>query len=200
MFDKNNISGLSHTTKEELSYAVDKLKKNNNLSNLTEHFLKAEKDYDINAVILLSIACLESNYGLSKLAVEKNNLFGIDARDSLQGKPNFGKDFKTKEESIYHAGHRLGCQYLKRDSKADWRYCDGKKDIYSVGEKWCSKRDWGDKVINIATRLEKAIEDYREIETVDYKQLYYKQLGDYNSLKDKYEKLKKEVSDAVNRY
>lgn len=172
MFNKNNISGLSHTTADELSYAVNKLKPNNALSNLTEHFLKAEKNYDINAVILLSIACLESNYGLSKLAVEKNNLFGIDARDSLQGTNKYGKDFETKEDCIDHAGHRLGCQYLKRDSKADWRYCDGKQDIYSVGKKWCSKASWADSVISVATRLEKAIEEYRGRETVDYKKKY----------------------------
>lgn len=186
MFNKNNISGLSHTTKEELTYAVNKLKPNNALSNLTEHFLKAEKNYDINAVILLSIACLESNYGLSKLAVEKNNLFGIDARDSLQGKPNFGKDFETKEDCIDHAGHRLGCQYLKRDSKADWRYCDGKQDIYSVGKKWCSKTSWADSVISVATRLEKAIEEYRGLEKVDYKKKY-------ENLRGKLEDLVKEL-------
>ena len=192
MFNKNNISGLSHTTKEELSYAVNKLKPNNALSNLTEYFLKAEKNYDINAVILLSIACLESNYGLSKLAKDKNNLFGIDARDSLQGTNKYGKDFETKEACIDHAGHRLGMQYLKRDSKADWRYCDGKQDIYSIGKKWCSKTSWADSVISVATRLEKAIEDYRGRETVDYKKKY-------EDLKSKVKVLIKELENEVNR-
>ena len=63
-------------------------------------------------------------------------------------------------------------QYLKRDSKADWRYCDGKQDIYSVGKKWCSKPSWADSVISVANRIEKAIEDYRGRETVDYKRKY----------------------------
>lgn len=174
MFDANCISTVSNVTSEELTFAVNKLKKNNKLSILTRYFIDAEKQYDINAVILLAIACLESDYGLSKLAIERNNLFGLDARDSLKGTSNYGKIFKTKEECILHAGHRLGQQYLKEDKNASWRYCKGKKDIWTIGEKWCSKKDWGDKIVNIATRLEDAIKEYndRMNNEKDYKKMY----------------------------
>lgn len=172
MYDANDISKVSDVTSEELKCAVDKLKKDNKLSYLSKHFIEEGKKYGVNSLILMSIACLESGYGMSKLAQEKNNLFGLDARDSLKGQANYGKDFSTKEECITHAAHRLGYQYLKLDESKSYRYCGGKKDIWSIGEKWCSKRDWGDKVINIANRLKKEIEANRSEKDVDYKKLY----------------------------
>ena len=184
MYNEYDISIPSGITKEQLNEAVNKLKEGTVLSELGEYFIKAESMYDINALILMSIACLESGYGTSKLALSKHNLFGIDARDSLRGTTAYGKAFKSYEECIYYTADRLGNQYLKKDPNADWRYCGGNKDVWSVGQKWCSKSDWGDKVIDIASRLVDVI----EIEETD--------TNDHTDYKEKYLK-EKEITDKI---
>lgn len=176
LFNSDNITIHTDASADELEVAVNKLKKDNALVGLGEYFLKAQDDYNVNALILLAIACLESSYGLSDLAVRKNNLFGVDARDSLKGTSQYGRYFDSKEECINYAAHRIGKQYLEKDDSADWRYCNGKKDIWSIGMKWCSKKDWGDKVVDLARRLEEIIigvrDDHSDEESENYKELY----------------------------
>ena len=157
MFDINNLQVKSNINAIQLEDAVNKIKSDNKLKGLYSSFLDAEKKYNVNAIILTSIACLESGYGTSKLATEKNNLFGLDAPDELKGTGKFGSGFKDKETCIDYAGHRIGKQYLELDNSAKWRYCDGKKDLYSIGNKWCETRGWAEKVISIANRIENNI-------------------------------------------
>lgn len=176
LFNSNNITIHADVSANELEIAATKLKKENGFAGLGEYFLKTQVDYSVNALILLAIACLESSFGMSDLAVKKNNLFGIDARDSLKGTSEYGRYFNNKEECIVYAAHRIGKQYLEKDDSADWRYCNGKQDIWSVGMKWCSKNDWGDKVVDLAHRLEEAIigvrEDHTDEDNENYKELY----------------------------
>ena len=155
MFDANNLQVKSNINAIQLEEAINKIKKDNNLKGLGTAFIDAENKYNVNAIILASIACLESGYGTSKLAIEKNNLFGLDAPLSATGTDNYGSGYKSKEDCIDYAGHRIGKQYLELDPKASWRYCEGKKDIYTVGAKWCEVKGWSDKVISIANRIEK---------------------------------------------
>lgn len=157
MFDINNLQVKSNINAMQLEEAINKIKQDNKLKGLGTAFIDAENKYNVNAIILASIACLESRYGTSKLAIEKNNLFGLDAPLSATGTNNYGSGYKNKEECIDYAGHRIGKQYLELDSKASWRYCEGKKDIYAVGAKWCEVKGWSDKVISIANRIKNNI-------------------------------------------
>lgn len=157
MFDINNLQVKSNINAMQLEDAVNKIKSDNKLKGLYNSFLDAEKKYNVNAIILISIACLESGYGTSKLATEKNNLFGLDAPDELKGTGKFGSGFRDKETCIDYAGHRIGKQYLELDNSAKWRYCNGKKDLYSIGNKWCETKGWAEKVISIANRIENNI-------------------------------------------
>ena len=52
------------------------------LHGLGAAFVKAEKEKRVNALYMLGLACLESNYGRSNFAVERNNLYGWCAYDS----------------------------------------------------------------------------------------------------------------------
>ena len=165
--EKSSVSGY------ELEMAVDSLNSKNGFYGLGNYFITAERKYNVNAVILTAICCLESAYATSELAKKKNNLFGLGANDSLEGSVYFGEYYATKEECIYSAAHRLGCQYLKRDSKKSWRYLDGKKDIWAVGKKWSSNPQWGDSISDISERLEKEILKFRaKDKKPDYKRLY----------------------------
>lgn len=157
MFDVNNLQVKSNIKAIQLEEAINKIKQDNKLKGLGAAFINAENKYNVNAIILASIACLESGYGTSKLAMEKNNLFGLDAPLSATKTNNYGSGYKSKEDCIDYAGHRIGKQYLELDTNAKWRYCEGKKDIYAVGSKWCETGDWANKVISIANRIKNNI-------------------------------------------
>ena len=49
---------------------------------VAEAFIKVQNEYNVSALGLLAIACLESAYGTSHIAVDKHNLFGWGAVDS----------------------------------------------------------------------------------------------------------------------
>ena len=71
--------------------------KNSKLLGLGTALKEAEKNERINALIILSIAINESDFGMSSKALTKNNLFGINAVDS---NPDQADSFKTPEDSI----------------------------------------------------------------------------------------------------
>ena len=52
------------------------------IKDLGNYLKEAESKYKINALLILSIAIHESDYGMSTKAQQKNNLFGIKAYDS----------------------------------------------------------------------------------------------------------------------
>lgn len=158
MFNKSNLQVLSDVNPQDLENAINKIKPDNGLKGLGKYFSTYEDVYNVNAIIMAAIACLESTYGTSKLAKEKCNLFGLDAKDSLVGTDKYGSGYKSKADSVKHAFHRIGRQYIELDLSCKWRYV-GAKDIYSVGRKWCSKSDWADKVISVATRIQNNIKD-----------------------------------------
>lgn len=102
------------------------------LSDCEEHFLEAERLYGIDASLLAAIAALESAWGTSKLAREKNNLFGYCAYDD---DPNKAAQFKTKRESILAA------------AKTIREYFDEGYDLDTIP--WASDPEWAEKVKQI---------------------------------------------------
>ena len=174
LYDLNNISVKAREiTADDLDKAVIALKKDNNLIGAGQYFIDTQEKYDINAIVLLAMACLESGFGNSKLAREKNNLFGIHANDSLKGTANYGDYFATKEDCVDFAGYKLRKQYLELDKKASWCYADGNTDIWSIGEIWSSNPKWGDLIEDLCERLTKNI-DVEEVEPeIDYKKKYF---------------------------
>lgn len=153
LFNRNDIRNPSGVSGYRLDMAVKKMKAENGLEGLGVCFQKMEEKYNINSIILLSIAILESGYGLSKLAKEKNNLFGLDANDSYKGTENYGGKYKSKEECIEAAAFRIAKQYLEIDVTCPWRYIMGKVDLDSLGDRWCSNPEWSNKVNRIAENI-----------------------------------------------
>lgn len=195
LYNLNDISIQSKVTSFELESAVDRLNKNNKFKGLGEYFIIAESKYNINAVVMTAISCLESKYITSELAELKNNIFGLGANDDLKGSDEYGDFFTSKEECIYSAANRIENQYLKRDSKKSWRYLNGAKDIWSVGYKWSTNPKWGDLVKNLCERIEKEILLIRENnkkDIIDYKKLYEEE-------KKKNETLKKKLIEEIEK-
>ena len=166
-FNKDNIAEIANVTADELEYAVNSLKAENGLQGLGVCFIEAEEKYNINAIVLTAIACLESAYGTSKLAREKNNLFGLGANDEYKGDANkYGGYFSTKE-----------------DPKAKWCYCGGATDIYAIGNIWCSNPEWADCIVDLSCRLSKAIDEERDSH-IDWKSKCLRAEEKLNKIRD----------------
>ena len=76
----NKPSGL--TLEEFKKVLTDSKDKNKIFQNNAEYFYYIEKQYNINGVFVSAVGIHESSWGTSKIAREKNNLFGYGAYDS----------------------------------------------------------------------------------------------------------------------
>ncbi len=105
------------------------------MQGLGEAFKKAESDHGVNALFLTGLAIHESNFGKSKIAQDKNNLFGFKAYDSSPYKS--AAKYATKAESIENAAEYLSKNYLSEDGK----YFNG-YSISSIGKKYATDPNW----------------------------------------------------------
>ena len=75
----NKPSGLS--LEQFKKVLTDSKDKNNIFSQNAEYFYYIEKQYNINGIFVAAVGIHESNWGTSKIAQEKYNLFGYGAYD-----------------------------------------------------------------------------------------------------------------------
>ena len=90
------------------------------LKNHAGAFLQAEKDYEINALFLVSIAALESGWGEHQF--RPNNIFGYMTR----------KAFRSVEHNIDFVSWKLRKSYLNENGI---HYRGG--TIADIGKIWC---------------------------------------------------------------
>ena len=92
----NKPSGLSlEQFKKILNDSKDK---NKIFTNNAEYFYYIEKQYNINGVFVAAVGIHESAWGTSKIALQKNNLFGYGAYDS--NPYNGAYNFSNYSESL----------------------------------------------------------------------------------------------------
>ena len=112
-------------------------------------FTEIEKKYGINGLYILGLTCLESNFGKSTFAKERNNLVGWNAVDSNPQKATY---FKSKEECLYYVSNRLKANYLSENGC----YFNGYSGR-AVDKKYCSDTKHIDKICNIVNKLTKKL-------------------------------------------
>jgi beta-N-acetylglucosaminidase len=116
-----------------------------NLKGLGEALEQAEKEHSINGLYLMGLACLESSYGNSRYAKEKNNLVGWNAVDSNPNKATF---FTSKDECILYVAYKLKTNYLTEGAC----YFNG-YSAKAIDVKYCSDKQHANKIINIVNKL-----------------------------------------------
>ena len=86
-----------------------------------DYFYYVEQEYGINGVFLASIAIHESGWGTSRIALDKNNLFGYQAYDG--NAYDSAKKFETYEEGIDLVARVLIKYYLNSSGTRNiwWR-------------------------------------------------------------------------------
>ena len=114
-------------TEEELD---ERLK--GNLKGYAGAFLQAEEDYEINACFLASVAALESGWGRSKVAENKNNLFGWTRNEGGY------KEFESFEHCIDWCSWKIRKKYFN----------GGLDTIAEIAPVYCNE-EWGEKVKEI---------------------------------------------------
>lgn len=117
-----------------------------------EAFYKAEQKYKINGMLLVAIGIHESAWGTSKLATEKNNLFGFTAYD--RDPYNSATTFDDYQEAIDTLAKTLSTQYLNKsgtliceDVKATGTYYNG-TTVKAINVRYASDTNWSNKVYN----------------------------------------------------
>lgn len=140
--DPNDIRKKSEISENE----INDILKNSRLRGTGEHFKRAEDIYGVNAYVLLAMAKLESGWGESRIARDKNNLFGFRAYD--RDPYNSSESYNTYADSIYDVARHLSESYLKPSGQ----YFNG-FSLEDVNKKYCSDSSWAPKLRKIIKEL-----------------------------------------------
>ena len=117
-----------------------------------EYFYYIEKQYNINGVFVASVGIHESAWGTSKIAIQKNNLFGYGAYDS--NPYNGAYNFTNYSESIDLLARVFVKYYLNPagtsiygGEKAVGTYYNG-ATLNGVNIKYASDKNWANAVFS----------------------------------------------------
>lgn len=106
-----------------------------NLEGLGESFVNAEQNYGVNAWFLTGLAIHESGYGSSKIATDKNNVFGFQAYDASPYES--ARTFASKEEGVDVVAKYLSEAYITPGGT----YYNG-VSIDSIGKRYATDPNW----------------------------------------------------------
>lgn len=109
-------------------------------------FKQAERESGVNAVFLTALAVHESNLGRSRIAREKNNLFGWGAFDATPYESALS--FGSKEEGIRYVASRIRALYFNQ-----WNLVT----LRQMNTRYASDIGWANKIANWAVTLHNAI-------------------------------------------
>ena len=128
-----------------------------------EYFINAQNNYGINAVLMMAIGVNESGTGTSNIAINKNNLFGLNAVDSSPGSSASG--FASIEDCINdYAYGWLSYGYIQT---GDWHYKGANlgDKVQGLNVNYASDPFWGEKAASIYYALDKSFDfqDYNSI-------------------------------------
>ena len=124
--------------------------KNKIFENNAEYFYYVEKQYRINGIFVASVAIHESNWGTSKIALNKNNLFGYGASDSNPYEN--AKSFESYAEGIDLVSRVFVKYYLNspqtsiyNGEMANGKYYNG-STLSGVNKRYATDKNWNNGV------------------------------------------------------
>lgn len=160
-FDPNDLTKPSNLTVSELTQTITKYVEGRdprvkNFIPLAPAFIKAEKDYGINAIGIMSIDAHESGWASEKLAVVCNNLGGYRGKGtrpcSVSNHEGGFSGYNSKEEFIDKQANKLKTNYLTPGGK----YFNG-KGLRGISQKYLTggKDHWVNNISKIGTTMAK---------------------------------------------
>lgn len=151
----NNLSfrSKSNYTADEINrYITAHTASDSKLRNLGAALKEAENTYGVNALLTLSVAINESGWGQSRIAKDKNNLFGMGAVDSDPYNGAY-KYPSTRESVLDFTKNFISNQYA---NPRDWKYWGaflGNKNL-GANVKYASDPFWGEKAASYAMQID----------------------------------------------
>lgn len=154
-FDGFNLENpfLFKDLTEATNYSAEDLDKvfsllnidNSLLENKGTTFKEAEEHYHINALYLLAHSALESDWGRSKIAKDKNNFFGITAYDTT---PYLSaKTFDDVDKGILGATKWIKENYIDRGRTFLGNKASG------MNVQYASDPYWGEKIASVMMKI-----------------------------------------------
>ena len=154
-FDGFNLENpfLFKDLTEPTNYSAEDLDKVFNLLNIDNSLLEnkgatfkeAEEHYHINALYLLAHSALESDWGRSKIAIDKNNFFGITAYDTT---PYLSaKTFDDVDKGILGATKWIKENYIDRGRTFLGNKASG------MNVEYASDPYWGEKIASVMMKI-----------------------------------------------
>lgn len=143
--DLRTPSGLSVEQFKKILSGITE-DKNKIFENNAEYFYYIEKQYKINGIFVAAVAIHESGWGTSKIATNKNNLFGYGANDSNP----YGNayNFKNYAEGIDLIARVFVKYYLNPSGTkiyegevASGKYYSG-TTLTAVNKKYATDKNW----------------------------------------------------------
>ena len=116
-----------------------------NLEGIGKAIEQAEKDYSVNGLYLMGLCVVESAWGTSPFAVNRNNLVGWNAIDSNPGKAT---TFESKEDCILHVAQKLQQNYLTEGGAYFEGYTAPDIDVH-----YCTDKLHANKIVNVVNEL-----------------------------------------------
>ena len=114
-------------------------------------FKEAERRYQINALYLMAHSALESSWGRSQIAKDKNNFFGIAAYDSTPY--HSAKSFDNVDKGILGAAKWIRENYLDEGRTHLGNKSSGMNVLYA------SDPYWGEKIASIMMTINSRLGD-----------------------------------------
>ena len=152
--EKNRIAKLQETLSEDMDlsipsgftlidyktiFAYNESDANNIFADNAENFYNAEQEYQINGIFLAAIGIHESAWGTSKIAKNKNNLFGYGAYD--RDPEGCANEFGNYADAINTVAEALKTNYLSDTGS----YYNG-TTVADVNTRYASDKNWSSKV------------------------------------------------------
>ena len=145
----NKVSGLSIEQFKKV-LTGNSQDKNNVFNENYEYFYYAEKQYNVNGIFLAAVAIHESNWGTSKMAQNKKNLFGYGAYDSNPSDNSYV--FNTYAEGIDLLARVFSKYYLNpkgtliyNNEKASGSHYNG-ATVSGVNKHYATDKNWSSAV------------------------------------------------------
>ena len=141
-----DLTEVTNYSAEDLDKVFSLLNIDNSLlENKGATFKEAEEHYHINALYLLAHSALESDWGRSKIAKDKNNFFGITAYDTT---PYLSaKTFDDVDKGILGATKWIKENYIDRG-----RTFLGNKSS-GMNVEYASDPYWGEKIASVMMKI-----------------------------------------------
>ena len=146
------IHTKTNYTAEQLNQYVIAHRPLSPLRDLGQTLKDVEQEYNINALVLLTIAIHESAWGLSPIAQDTKNLYSIRAYDSCPAE--CADRYETWDESVYEAAKFINSRYTLPTT---WQYRGailGNKAL-GMNVRYASDPYWGQKIAGHMYRADK---------------------------------------------